>query len=330
MNSEILSTLPAPPHGKTGYPWTEGSNALPTSPPNGGKWIKISVITPSYNQGQFLEETIRSVLLQGYPNLEYILMDGGSTDNSLEIIQKYAPFITQWVSQKDKGQADAINQGLGRSTGAVMGWLNSDDLLLPNALQHIAKAFHQHHDWSVVCGFRQIIDSDSKLITNSIRGLPHSYQLKHRNIIAQETTYWRRKVWEKLGQLDETLHYCMDYEYWQRMLANGYDFNLLPAYIGCIRYHDSSKTISQNARFKRDLEVIYQRYGIAMDEDTALAKMGRLWQLRYDLTKDLCHQPIFQNPHLALRILKLIEQPLLSPPILGAYALYRRWRKAGG
>lgn len=134
-----LKDLPAPPEGKTGWPWTESSPQLPDKMPDGSEWPKISIVTPNYNYGRFIEETIRSVLLQGYPNLEYIVIDGNSTDNSVEIIKKYEPWLTYWVSEKDKGQANAINRGINLATGEWFNWLNSDDILLRNAFLTLVK-----------------------------------------------------------------------------------------------------------------------------------------------------------------------------------------------
>ena len=129
-----LSQLPEPPNGKTGWPWTEESLRLPEHRREGDSWPRISVITPSFNQAQFIEETIRSILLQGYPNLEYFIMDGGSTDGSVEIIKKYSPWLSYWISEKDNGQSDAINRGLKMASGDFATWINSDDLLAKNAL----------------------------------------------------------------------------------------------------------------------------------------------------------------------------------------------------
>ena len=136
-----LAELPTPPAGKTGWPWTVETPPLPPARPDGSPWPRISIVTPSYNQGQFIEETIRSILLQGYPDLEYIIIDGGSTDQSVEIIKKYEPWLTYWVSEKDRGQAHAINKGFARVSGEIGGYLNSDDFYLPNALSAAAVSF---------------------------------------------------------------------------------------------------------------------------------------------------------------------------------------------
>ncbi|HAX95810.1 MAG TPA: glycosyltransferase, partial [Prolixibacteraceae bacterium] len=132
--------------------------------PDGSPWPKISVVTPSYNQGQFIEETIRSVLLQGYPNLEYIVMDGGSTDGSVKIIKKYEPWLSYWVSEPDRGQSHAINKGINRAAGEILFWLNSDDLCLPGAFFKAAESFSQYPNQKLVIGQAQIINQYGEVI----------------------------------------------------------------------------------------------------------------------------------------------------------------------
>jgi len=139
MRCPSLAELPPPPPGRTGWPWTEDSERPPDPPAAGAEWPRVSIVTPSFNQGLFLEETIRSVLLQGYPNLEYIVIDGGSDDESVEIIQKYASFLRHWCSEPDRGQYHAINKGLAHCTGEIFNWINSDDLYYPGALTAVAR-----------------------------------------------------------------------------------------------------------------------------------------------------------------------------------------------
>jgi len=143
MRCPTLYDLPPPPPGKRGWPWTEASVELPDPMPDGQEWPRVSIVTPSYQQGPFIEETIRSVLLQGYPNLEYIVIDGGSTDETVAILRKYEKWIAYWVSEADKGQSEAINKGFAKASGDLFGWLNSDDVYERCAIPIIAKYFTQ-------------------------------------------------------------------------------------------------------------------------------------------------------------------------------------------
>ena len=141
MRCPSLKDLPAPPAGKTGWPWTEETPFPSDENPQGFVWPKISIVTPNYNFGDFIEETIRSVLLQGYPDLEFIIIDGGSSDNSVEIIKKYAPWIAYWSSEPDECQAAAINKGIKHCTGQIFNWICSDDILFKMALRTVGEAF---------------------------------------------------------------------------------------------------------------------------------------------------------------------------------------------
>jgi glycosyltransferase involved in cell wall biosynthesis len=322
-----LSDLPPAPPGRTGFPWTEDTPTHLPDLPDGREWPRITVVTPSYNQGEYLEETVRSILLQGYPNLEYMVIDGGSDDGSVEIIQKYGDYLAYWVSEPDQGQSDAINKGFRRSTGTIMGWINSDDVLLPGALQRTAKAFVQAGSVSVTTGFRKVIDRHSNVVVNWFRGVPDDRFVQHYDCIAQETTFWRREVWEKIGELDISLFYGLDYEYYIRMVVNGYHFTLLPYYIGCFRHHPDSKGAKYRQIQKENLKVIFQRYGIASSEEDALAQLdealGRLWRVKLELIKDLNHHRLSDNPATLLFIFRLLHVPLISHLLLGVYQLYK-------
>ncbi len=215
----LFEQLPAALKGRSGWPWTEHSPLVPESMPDGSMWPRISIVTPSLNQGQFIEETIRSVLLQNYPNLEYIIIDGGSNDDSVNIIEKYDPWISYWVSEPDRGQSHAINKGLRRSTGDILCWLNSDDWLMPGALRLAAQKIEiQTAAWLIGCAE----------VTTSKGGKKYTKQLKEEvslktfrnwnlDWIPQQSTFWNRRIMERCGYLDETLHYAMDVDFLFRL-----------------------------------------------------------------------------------------------------------------
>lgn len=163
-----LSQLPSPQTDRVGWPWTMESPRLPPTMPDGRPWPRISIVTPSFNQGEFIEETIRSILLQGYPNLEYIIMDGGSTDGSVEIIRKYEPWLSFWESGSDRGQAHAINKGIERATGEWLNWINSDDILMQSALGMFAEiaAIASMAEW--ISGARIFLSKDSQPVDVSM------------------------------------------------------------------------------------------------------------------------------------------------------------------
>jgi glycosyltransferase involved in cell wall biosynthesis len=159
-----LQDLPPPPPDKQGWPWTVATVPLPLQQSNGTDWPRISIVTPSYNQGEFIEETIRSVLLQGYPNLEYIIIDGGSTDTTLAMIKKYQPYIAHWVSEPDRGQSHALNKGFQQATGDFVGWQNSDDFYAIDALATLAHTYQQDPDIDILYGSTKYVDRDSNFL----------------------------------------------------------------------------------------------------------------------------------------------------------------------
>lgn len=184
-------------------------------------WPKISVITPSYNQGKYLEETILSVIGQNYPNLEYIIIDGGSTDDSVDIIRKYKKYLAYWISEKDNGLYDAINKGMSLSTGEIMGWLNSDDILFPNALRTVAEVFNKFNEVNLITGMPVSIDENGRIIsTHNSKSWSYSKFLSgNYKWIQQESTYWRRSLWEMSGEyIDIKYKLAADFELWLRFL----------------------------------------------------------------------------------------------------------------
>ncbi|MEI7525465.1 MAG: glycosyltransferase family 2 protein, partial [Mariniphaga sp.] len=243
----LLSLLPRPPAGKTGWPWTEETGINTYNAEN--KWNKISIITPSYNQGPYLETTIRSVLLQNYPNLEYIIIDGGSTDNSLEIIKKYEPWITYWISEKDNGQSHAINKGFNKLTGDIVAWINSDDWYADGSFGRIAQCF-KNDQTNIVLGHCLIHYAD-KVHKNHIvklNKINFLSLLKYWNPVfspPQPSIFFTAKCLKSVGFLDENLHYAMDLDLWLRITKNS-DFQYLGFVLSNYLIHAVSKSGSTN------------------------------------------------------------------------------------
>jgi glycosyltransferase involved in cell wall biosynthesis len=248
-----LKDLPDPPQGKTGWPWTEQSEPLPDKQADGSDWPRISIVTPSYNQGQFIEETIRSVLLQGYPNLEYIIIDGGSTDNSVDIIKKYEQCLAYWISGKDEGQADAINKGLLQSNGSIIGWINSDDLYIKNTFKKIFYALHNNPSCVLVHGNRILIDQASNVTGWSPQ--PKFNPMRTGYTIASETAFWQRNAMEMVGLLKKELKFAMDLEFFLRLYLHG-NFLKLNDYLGCFRCYayNKSSTIAEIGQIEAQQE----------------------------------------------------------------------------
>lgn len=221
--------------------------------------IKVSIVTPSFNQGFFLEETILSVLNQTYENIEYIIVDGGSTDNSIDIIKKYENNINYWISEKDNGQAHAINKGFARVTGDYICWLNSDDLLYPNFVAERVKQFNKNPEVDFIygdveqgknCNKRQIRKgavTDFKTMLISLK-IP----------IPQQSAMWRRKVIEEIGYLDEKWHVLLDREYFMRIALNS-KMLYIPGAVAFFRNHDQSKSIAAWRKWADELEIYYQQ-----------------------------------------------------------------------
>lgn len=212
----------------------------------------VTIVTPSFNQGQFLEQTIQSVLGQDYPRLEYIVMDGGSSDNSREILQRYAERLAYWESQPDRGQAEAINKGLRRAQGDILGWLNSDDVLLPGVVRRTVEVFARHPEVDVIYGHLERIDADGRVVPTPLLPKDQVTFGKERVIgecvVNQPGSFWRRSVMEKAGMLDDSLQYVMDYEYWIRLALAGANFLRLPQTAARFRLSSGSKTVGQTAR----------------------------------------------------------------------------------
>jgi glycosyltransferase involved in cell wall biosynthesis len=211
----------------------------------------ISIITPSYNQGAFLEQTIQSVLGQAYPYIEYMVVDGASTDGSVEIIRKYADKLAGWVSEKDSGQADAINKGLARAKGEILAWLNSDDYYLPGAVSAAMTVFDQNPEVVLVYGDMLAVDEDGRAI-NTLKYRQLSMQdLLCFQIIGQPSAFFRRDALEKAGMLDTTYHCLLDHHLWVRLAQHGSILHVDQTWAAA-RYHPEAKNRARAAEFGRE------------------------------------------------------------------------------
>jgi len=248
MYSPRLSELPQPPNDKTGWPWTEESSLLPSQMADGSPWPRVTLVTPSFNQGSFLEETIRSVLLQGYPNLEYFILDGASTDNSVETIKKYSPWITYWISEPDGGQSEAINRGLEMGSGLFATWINSDDLLHKDALaKHATQiGFEGKVVYAGICLYLDEYGTTVRTHRGRVFSLEDLLHIRTvwragGNLVQPEVLFPRELALE-VGGLNTNNHLTMDYELWGKFLLAGARFHYTEIPFGMFRRHPSQKT----------------------------------------------------------------------------------------
>ena len=227
--------------------------ALPANVP------RIAIVTPSYNQARFLKATIDSVLDQNYPKLSYHVQDGGSADGSVAILDSYGDRIS-WRSHPDKGQADAINLGFENIDCDIMAYLNSDDVLLPGTLAYVADFFDRRPDIDIVYGHRVFIDSDGSEIGRAILPAHNDKALLYAGYIPQETMFWRRRVWNKLGGIDASFQYALDWEFELRAQAAQFKFARARRFIACFRVHDQQKTTSNYDVGRKEMNALRLKY----------------------------------------------------------------------
>lgn len=265
MRTPSLSDLPPPPPGRTGWPWTEESPRLAEAD---GPWPRISIVTPSYMQAAFIEHTIRSVLLQGYPDVEYFVLDGGSTDTTRDIIGRYEPWLAGWRCERDRGQSAAVNEGWARATGELQAWINSDDWYQPGAFAAIARAsvarpaatwFAGHVDDHTVDGTFIKKHPPRPMTLGELLGR-HDYGFH------QPGMFWRQSHARALGPIDETLHNSFDCDYWARSLLAGHTLECVDAPIACFRRHRMSKTGGNATRMLEEDRAVWHRYASKLEE----------------------------------------------------------------
>ena len=251
MTAIDIRDLPTPPPDKTGWPWTQQSPPLPALD-DGAIWPRITIVTPSYNQGHFIEEAIRSVLLQGYPNLQYIVMDGGSKDATVEVIRRYERWIPHWVSQRDKGQSDAINRGLDMADD-VCGWLCSDDLLSPGALGIVGRHFARNPQCRWLSGRGDFLSMATGAIEAHPAGIESPAALLEYwqygfegHFLPQPSTFWRKSLWQEVGGLQVENHLAMDYELWLAFQEHA-SLDTVDEALSISRIHEDCKSASHAA-----------------------------------------------------------------------------------
>lgn len=332
--TDVISVdkLPSPPSGKVGFPWYEQSKPLSDYHLDAFKLPRISIITPSFNQGQFIEETIRSVLLQNYPNLEYIIIDGGSTDNTIEIIKKYQPWISYWVSEPDRGQAHAINKGIKQATGTILAYLNSDDYYLPGALLQVANHFQKSSDIALLHGRCCYVDENGNKIGEQVGQITRISEIldlwdfwwKKRQFVQPEV-FWRREITEQIGLFNEELNFVLDYEYWCRILQANGKVKALDSALSCFRFTQLQKS-NHSELVAQELLTVVQAY--LWDNAFPLPVWKRLFLQGKWLYQVVFLQQVERSLELDdrpfLRWIKLLDTTRKNPQILLAPDLHRR------
>ena len=226
--------------------------------------IKISIITPSYNQGKFIEQTIQSVLKQTYKNIEYIIVDGGSTDNTMEIVDRYRDRIDIVISEKDKGQSNAINKGFKRATGELVGWINSDDILYPDCIEKIVELYNLHPDGSIYyAATLDYIDHEGKLLYKSTRKIPNRNYLLNKNYsVTQQGSFYNSQLVKKIGYLDESIYYSMDLNLWLRLLKeNDKIYSFQSQALAAFRIWEDTKTTQGGMLFLQNAKEVLEHQG---------------------------------------------------------------------
>jgi glycosyltransferase involved in cell wall biosynthesis len=242
--------------------------------PNGDPWPKISIVTPSYNQAEFIEETIRSVLLQGYPSMEYMVIDGASTDGSAEIIRKYEPWLDHWISEPDRGQVHAINKGATRARGEVFGWLNSDDFFMPGAMRVFAE-MHQEHPRAVAwVGGCYRIKPNGRILSRVVpRHLDRDSLADWwwQGFFFQPSCLFTTRAWDVLGSLDESLNLAFDLDWWLRLAGLG-EFASTSKMLSVATIHREAKTQAKLAEMRAETLSVQMRHGYPGMADHWLAR----------------------------------------------------------
>ena len=260
-------------------------------------WPKISIVTPSYNQAEFLERTILSVLNQNYPNLEYIIIDGGSTDGSVKIIKKYEKYLTYWVSEKDKGQSHALNKGIMKASGEWIGWQNSDDIYMPGTFTQFYRLTKKYPQAQVIYGNKICIDQSDAIIRRQFYIRPNLFVYKNIGMtICNQSAFFKKKLINSYGVFDEKLHFAMDHEFFLRLIINKVKMVHSRNLWGASRYHVSSKSCGDNdEKWDEEIKQIYNKFNVEQDNTFSkniMAKVLRMFFLICDNRLDILKEAI--------------------------------------
>lgn len=223
----------------------------------------ITIVTPSFNQGQFIEETILSVLNQTYKNIQYIVVDGGSNDNTMEVVYKYRDRIDIIIHEKDKGQTDAINKGFKLAKGTLVGWINSDDILYPECVEKIVELYNTNPDGAIFyCSELDWIDENGTFMTKRSIHIPNrDYLLNKNSTIIQQGSFYSYKLVKKINYLDESIYYCMDLDLWLRLLNHGRIYHLKGETYSAFRIYSGTKTDTGKTKFLRNIKQVIVKHG---------------------------------------------------------------------
>ncbi|MBD1849820.1 glycosyltransferase [Cyanobacteria bacterium FACHB-502] len=288
------------------------------------EYPRITIITPSYNQGQFIEETICSVLMENYPNLEYIITDGGSTDNSVEIIKKYEKHLAYWVSEPDRGQTHAINKGIARATGDILAYLNSDDYYLSGTLFKVAEYFRQFPQTDLLHGRCRYVNEQGEKIGEQFANIQSFAEIidlwgiwwQERQFVQPEV-FWSRRITEQIGHFREDLHYVMDYEYWCRILKAGGVVGRLDAELTCFRFTSTQKSNHSEAVADELLQVVqpwlWSHQTVLPQKDRS--RLQGQWLYQAVLMKQI-EQSVQKGDHKYIRWLKSAFAVMQCPQLL--------------
>lgn len=225
--------------------------------------MRVSIVIPTLNQGDTIEDTILSIIAQNYGNLEIIVMDGGSTDSTLKVVEQYKPWITHLISQQDGGQSQAINQGFRLASGEVFGWINSDDYYLPGAIHRVVRHFHTDPAIRFAVGAGDVISKDHAFLRHvpALKMDLHTMlQWRHDRWIMQQSCFWSRSLWEEAGGVDESLHLLMDYDLWFRF-SKLTVADISQDKLAVMRYHPDVKTVRQKSKFQEELAYVLAKNG---------------------------------------------------------------------